>query len=57
MHHRFPRPRGRNSVHKHSSGEHVEIGHIGCNLYVDPNPEMNLTATLYCFSPRFVPYF
>ena len=24
------------SVHKHSSGEHLEIGHIGCNLYVDP---------------------
>jgi hypothetical protein len=24
------------SVHKHSSGEYLEIGHIGCNLYVDP---------------------
>lgn len=24
------------SVHKHSSGEHLQIGHIGCNLYVDP---------------------
>ncbi len=24
------------SVHKHSSGEHLEISHIGCNLYVDP---------------------
>ena len=24
------------SVHKHSSGEQLEIGHIGCNMYVDP---------------------
>ena len=24
------------SVHKHSSGEHLEIGHIGCNMFVDP---------------------
>jgi len=26
------------SVHSHSSGESVQVGHIGCNLYLDGEP-------------------
>jgi hypothetical protein len=25
------------SVHEHSCGDDLEIGHIGCNLYIEPS--------------------